>query len=239
MNGSVAAVVAMAVLAGAGPRGRPVGHVARRPGRRGGRRAGRGAVRQPGLVAVVAQASGQLRAGASPAAAWTAALGMPVGASGPSVGDLVAVGSGAGRRVTPVGGVGDRRPGITRAAARRGRRADPSLEHRAATVVAATRLAGRLGTPLAPVLDRVVEALAADEEVDGERRAALAGPRSTARLLAWLPVLGVPLAAAVGADPVRVVLDGGAGTAAVSAGVVLVVAGRAWSNRLVRTAADA
>lgn len=109
----------------------------------------------------------------------------------------------------------------------------------AATVVAATRLAAELGAPLAPVLDAVAGRLAADAEAEGERRAALAGPRATARVLTGLPVLGVLLGVAVGAEPVAVLLDGGVGSAALAAGLALVLAGRVWTARLARAAADA
>jgi tight adherence protein B len=109
----------------------------------------------------------------------------------------------------------------------------------AAVVVAAGRLAADLGTPLAPLLDLVVHQLAAQAEAEGERRAALAGPRATARVLTWLPVLGVLLGTAVGADPVAVLLDAGVGTSALLAGLMLLMLGRVWSARLARVAADA
>ncbi len=98
------------------------------------------------------------------------------------------------------------------------------------------RLAHTLGAPLGPVLDRVGDGLAADEESDNDRRAALAGPRSTATLLGWLPLAGPLLGAVVGADPVGVMLGGGAGTIAAITGVALVAAGRVWVARLVRLA---
>jgi len=109
----------------------------------------------------------------------------------------------------------------------------------AAAVVAADRLAADLGAPLAPLLDAVAEQLAAQAEADGERRAALAGPRATAAVLTGLPVLGVLLGVAVGADPFAVLLDGSVGSAALGVGVVLVVVGRGWTTRLARHAASA
>lgn len=109
----------------------------------------------------------------------------------------------------------------------------------AAAVVAAGDLARVLGAPLAQVLTRVAEGLAAAEEADGERRAALAGPRATARVLTGLPVLGVGLGLTVGADPLGVLLGGGIGTLALVAGVGLLGLGRWWIARLVRAAARA
>jgi len=103
-------------------------------------------------------------------------------------------------------------------------------------VVAAARTAHELGAPLADVLARVSESLAADAAERDDVEAALAGPRATARVLAWLPVLGVGLGAALGADPVRVLLGGGLGSTAGVVGILLVVAGRRWTARLLARA---
>lgn len=86
------------------------------------------------------------------------------------------------------------------------------------------------------MLDRVAESIVADDEVDGERRAALSGPRSTATLLGWLPMLGMGLGFALGADPVGVVLRGGAGTTSAVIGGALLIGGRRWTARLVARA---
>ena len=89
------------------------------------------------------------------------------------------------------------------------------------------------------MLERIASAVAADEEADGERRAALAGPRSTAQVLAWLPLLGVALGALLGADPVAVVLSGGLGTASAVLGVVMLLLGRWWTAALLARAGRA
>ena len=103
-------------------------------------------------------------------------------------------------------------------------------------MVAAARLAGDVGAPLGGVLDAVSGALVAEAEARAEREASLAGPRATAQVLMWLPVLGALLGWALGADPLATATDGGAGTAAVSLGVLLLVAGRLWTARLVAAA---
>jgi len=97
-------------------------------------------------------------------------------------------------------------------------------------------LSDDLGAELATVLDRVAIGLAADEECEGERRGALAGPRATAQVLAWLPLLGLVLGVALGANPLAVVLGGGLGTAAAVAGVALVLLGRWWTGALLARA---
>ncbi|WP_344246772.1 hypothetical protein [Isoptericola hypogeus] len=109
-------------------------------------------------------------------------------------------------------------------------------EAHARSVVAAARLAGDVGAPLGGVLDAVSGALVAEAEARAEREASLAGPQATARVLMWLPVLGALLGWVLGADPVATATDGGAGTAVVSLGVLLLAAGRVWTGRLVATA---
>lgn len=108
----------------------------------------------------------------------------------------------------------------------------------AAAVRAAARLAATTGAPPAAVLDRLGGVLADEAEIAGQRSAAMAGPRATARLLAWLPAFGVVLGAAVGADPVGVLLDGRGGTALLLAAALLSWSGRRWSARLLAVAAQ-
>ncbi|MFN8071732.1 MAG: hypothetical protein U0R66_07995 [Mycobacterium sp.] len=64
-------------------------------------------------------------------------------------------------------------------------------------------------------------------------RAALAGARATAVILAGLPGVGVVLGQAIGAHPVRFLLGGGLGGVLLVVGVALVAAGLAWSERII------
>jgi tight adherence protein B len=105
-----------------------------------------------------------------------------------------------------------------------------------AGAIAACRIAHRVGTPLADVLERCASGLVESAEAASARRTALAGPRSTARLLAWLPLAGVLLGTGLGADPLGVLLGGGIGGWCLVLGVGLVVAGRRWVATLVRRA---
>lgn len=109
----------------------------------------------------------------------------------------------------------------------------------AEAVIAATRLALDVGAPLGRVLEQVAGTLVAEAESRAERDAALAGPRTTGRLLMWLPIAGAFLGWGLGADPVVTATDGGIGTVAVGLGMVLLVAGRVWSDRLVAAARGA
>lgn len=222
----VGLLVALAVLAASGPRGRaaaPLGEPDGRRPRRGRPGASTGStghgrprpesVAAGELAAAVTGVASALRAGSSPAHAWLTVTGIVVGPHGvPALADLV-----------PTGG----------RLRRAGRGLREQHARRARAVVAAGRLAAELGTPLGPVLDRVARTLETDEELDADRRAALAGPRSTATVLRWLPVLGVVLGAALGADPVGVLLDGGLGAASGLGGAVLLGVGHVWTRRLV------
>jgi len=102
-----------------------------------------------------------------------------------------------------------------------------------AAVIAGARVAAAAGAPLAAVLDRIRQACETAADVDAERAAALAGPRASGRLLGWLPVGGVLVAAGLGADPIGSAIGGGAGTVAAVAGLVLLGLGRWWLWALV------
>lgn len=115
-------------------------------------------------------------------------------------------------------------------------RPDASLEAQVGAARAAIRLAERVGAPLADVLDRCAEGIVETGQAEAARRVALAGPASTARLLAWLPLGGLVLGGILGADPVGTLLDGGPGTLAGLAGFALLLVGRRWSRALVEAA---
>lgn len=93
------------------------------------------------------------------------------------------------------------------------------------------------GCPLADVLTRFASQLEAEDDADDARQTALAGPKATVRLLTWLPVFGLGLGMVLGVDPLGILLVNGVGLAALVAGIVLTVAGRIWSSRLVHAAA--
>jgi tight adherence protein B len=106
-----------------------------------------------------------------------------------------------------------------------------------AELAACFDIAEASGCPLADVLARFAAQLDAEDDAEAARQTALAGPKATVRLLTWLPVLGLGLGMLLGVDPLRTLLGTPFGMAALGAGVGLTVAGRAWSARLVRSAA--
>lgn len=100
------------------------------------------------------------------------------------------------------------------------------------------QVAGRTGAALAGVVDALATDLRARERLRLETQAALAGPRTTAWLLAALPAVGIAMAAGFGAAPVRVLLRTPLGLACLVLGATLDLLGVLWTRRLVRRALD-
>ncbi|MGH8960847.1 MAG: type II secretion system F family protein [Jatrophihabitantaceae bacterium] len=100
----------------------------------------------------------------------------------------------------------------------------------------AWRVAGVVGVPLAEVLSGVAADLAARAEQERAVAVALSAARSTAALLAGLPLLGIGLGAAMGASPLTFLTQSPPGRLACCAGVVLDAVGLLWTRRLARSA---
>ncbi len=103
-------------------------------------------------------------------------------------------------------------------------------------LAACWRVAVDQGAGLAAGLDRLEGALRAERDQRADLRAQLAGARSTAVMLAALPVLGLALGAALGADPLHVLLHTGAGLGCLLVGGLLEGLGMWWAMRIVRGA---
>lgn len=101
-----------------------------------------------------------------------------------------------------------------------------------AEVAAAWSIATTVGAPLAPALRSFADVLRDAAESADEIRVALAEPTSTARLLGWLPAVGIGLAFALGFDPLGTLLREPAGWACAAVGIGLLIAGRRWTSRL-------
>ncbi|MET7484025.1 type II secretion system F family protein [Streptomyces sp. NPDC005538] len=101
-------------------------------------------------------------------------------------------------------------------------------------LAACWRVAVDQGAGLAAGLDRLEGALRADRDQRADLRAQLAGARATAVMLAGLPVLGLLLGTAMGADPLHVLLHSGAGLGCLVLGGSLEGLGLWWAWRIVR-----
>ncbi|MGW0841035.1 type II secretion system F family protein [Streptomyces sp. NPDC002787] len=174
--------------------------------------------RGDGVVALCAALAGEVRAGRQPGEALSRAARDSGG-----LGEAEAVVLAAARFSGDV-------PGALSGAARQPG-ADGLLGLAACWRVAVDRGAG-----LAAGLDRLEGALRAERDQRADLRAQLAGARSTAVMLAGLPVLGLLLGTALGADPLHVVLHSTAGLGCLLVGAVLEGAGLWWALRIVRGA---
>ncbi|WP_428957598.1 type II secretion system F family protein [Streptomyces sp. cg35] len=103
-------------------------------------------------------------------------------------------------------------------------------------LAACWRVAVDRGAGLAAGLERLSGALRAERDQRADLKAQLAGPWSTAVMLAGLPVLGLLLGSAMGAQPLRVLLHTGAGVGCLVVGGVLEAVGMWWAVRVVRGA---
>lgn len=89
------------------------------------------------------------------------------------------------------------------------------------------------GAGLAAVVERLADGLAHEDALRRELDAQLAGARTTAVLLAGLPVAGLLMSGALGGSPLAFLLTTPAGLACLAAGVALDAAGLWWTRRLV------
>ncbi|WP_084128772.1 hypothetical protein [Demequina sp. NBRC 110055] len=103
-------------------------------------------------------------------------------------------------------------------------------------LAAAATLADEGGMPLAAVLRRVLAVLHAREEAADAREAALAGPRMSARVLGWLPLAGLGLAAALDPGALRLVALTPLGWMLLAGAGLLTWVGRRWTRALLARA---
>jgi tight adherence protein B len=96
----------------------------------------------------------------------------------------------------------------------------------------AWRVADGTGAPLAAVCERVAGDLAARVDQQQAVSVGVAGARSSAALLAGLPVVGLLLGTAMDAHPVDVLFASASGRLVCLAGVVLDAAGLLWTQWL-------
>ncbi|AZH79493.1 type II secretion system F family protein [Microbacterium algeriense] len=108
-----------------------------------------------------------------------------------------------------------------------------------AELAAAWEIATIVGAPLAEVLRMIAETLRDAASAADDVRIALAEPAGTARLLLWMPLAGLLLGFALGFDSVGVITRNPLGLACAVCGLLLVLAARAWTGRLLRKAAPA
>ncbi|MFD4375999.1 type II secretion system F family protein [Streptomyces sp. NPDC058486] len=168
------------------------------------------------VVALCEAAGGELRAGRQPGQALAYAARRSD-----------ALGPEAARVLAAVGFGGDVPEALRKAARREGAEGLAGL-------AACWQVAVDSGAGLAAGLDRLDAALREQHERREALRAELSGAWATVAVLAALPVAGIGMGAALGAEPLRVMLHTPAGGACLLLGGVLEAAGLWWAARIVR-----
>lgn len=95
-------------------------------------------------------------------------------------------------------------------------------------------LAQRHGLPLAEVLEALREDVEGRTRFAANAHAGMAGARASAAVLAALPIAGLALGQAMGADPLHVLAATGPGQVLLGMGCALISCGLVWSARLTR-----
>jgi tight adherence protein B len=173
------------------------------------------------VVEALSLLAGELRAGRAPAEALAVAAGV---ATGPTRAALAAAAATA------------QLGGDVAAILSSDLATESALPAALAGLGACWQVCQQTGAGLAHAVERLEESGRAAESHRRAVDAELAGPRATAQLLAGLPLAGIALAAALGADPLHVLLHTAAGAGCLLGGLVLDALGLLWTRRLVAAA---
>jgi tight adherence protein B len=103
-------------------------------------------------------------------------------------------------------------------------------------LAACWRIGAERGGSFASVVDGLATTLRDEQAHRDEVAGQLAGPRATARLLAILPLLGLAMAAALGAHPIAFLLGTWPGFICLVLGAALDIAGLTWTRRIADSA---
>ncbi|MEV5961758.1 type II secretion system F family protein [Kribbella sp. NPDC051952] len=99
---------------------------------------------------------------------------------------------------------------------------------------AAWRVAEESGAAFAALTERLADSLRADESIHRQTEASLAGARSTARILAALPIFGIALGYGLGAKPLTFLTATPPGWFCLAAGLSLTALGLHWTTNLAK-----
>ena len=176
------------------------------------RRAEESATLQAALEVLV----GELRVGAHPVTAFRTAAGEVDGPVAVSLG-AVAARAGLGADVT---------------AGLRSVAQHSAVSHHWERLAVCWQLAQTQGLAIATLMRAAHRDIAERERFRARVDARMAGARTTAAVLAGLPVLGIGLGQLIGAEPVKFLLSDGVGGWLLVIGVTLACAGLAWSDRI-------
>lgn len=102
-------------------------------------------------------------------------------------------------------------------------------------LAACWEVADRSGAGLALAVTRMASGLRAAAESDAQLEGEIAAVRTSARLLAGLPLLGLLIGQWIGADPLAWLAGGWLGRGVLAAGMAFQLVGIAWLRRMVRS----
>lgn len=97
-------------------------------------------------------------------------------------------------------------------------------------------VASAVGAALAEALRSFAHGLRDAAEAQDDVTVALAEPAATARLMLWLPAVGLVMGVVLGFDTLGILFTDPRGIACLVAGLALVVAARVWTAKLIRRA---
>ena len=117
-----------------------------------------------------------------------------------------------------------------RAIATRSSALSETAAHVLSGMAAVWTVSERSGAPAAEMILRYAAAQRDALDAERERRIAMAGPRSTVRVLSWLPLIGVGLGLLIGVRPLELI-SGLPGQLSIGAGL-LYGAGRWWMRTM-------
>lgn len=178
---------------------------------------------QVAVVELLRAVAGELRSGRPPSVAFAVAVESADQRFAPLIGQLA--------RVANRGDAGELAAAL-RATASSGKGLAGLSRFAACWQVAVTS-----GASLAPAVDRVADALHDELELARSLAVSLAGPRTTVRLLAVLPLVGLGLGGVLGARPLAFLLGTPAGLGCLVAAVGFDLAGVIWGRRIANRAA--
>ncbi|MEU4193056.1 type II secretion system F family protein [Kribbella sp. NPDC026611] len=99
-------------------------------------------------------------------------------------------------------------------------------------LAAAWRVSEESGAAFATLTERLANALRADEAIHRQTESSLANARTTARILATLPIFGTALGYSLGADPLTFLTTTPTGYLCLALGLTLTALGLHWTTHL-------